>query len=147
MTRRTALLGAVTVAAAIAAALVVVAPTSAARAATHLRVQKVTLTIGPAVRGQVEGRMVESNFAVAPGLPVQLKIVNFTPEFHTFIVPGLGVRSMIYPAKGSTPRTTTVRFTALKWGAFSWYCVLCKHGVHGNAHMMGGKVYAIIGSA
>lgn len=119
--------------------LSVAALTLVAASAAGLRpaAQDVTLVI----RGG--DRIVESNFALAPGVAVRLSITNFTHEFHTFTIPGLGVSAAIAPA-GRVPATTVVTFTARRWGTFRWHCAVCPSGAHGRAHAMGGAVYVIM---
>ena len=84
------------------------------------------------------------NFALAPGVPVRLTVVNFTHEFHTFTVAGLKVSALILPALGHTPKATVVTFTPHATGTFRWHCVICPSGAHGRRHAMGGEVYVII---
>lgn len=95
-------------------------------------VQKVALTIAAG------DRMREANVALAPGLPVQVTIVNRTREFHTFTIPGLKVSELIRPAGA-----TTFTFTPERWGTFAWHCLVCPSGHHGRPHAMGGVVYLI----
>jgi hypothetical protein len=89
-------------------------------------------------------RILEPNFALAPGVPVQITVTNFTHEFHTFTIPGLKVSALILPSVGHTPKATIVAFTAHTVGPFAWYCVICPSGAHGQRHVMGGTVYMII---
>lgn len=132
--------------AALAAVAVFVTPASpaskaAAKHAAH--VQKLAFTI--AGRGNGDERVFPSgNIAVAPGVPVQVTITNYTRESHTFTIPGLNVNRLILPARGDGPRKTTFTFTANTSGSFAWYCVFCTHGVHGHRHSMGGTVWVII---
>jgi hypothetical protein len=93
---------------------------------------------------QAGDRVLAPNFAVAPGVPVRLTVVNFTHEFHTFTIAGLKVSALILPAVGQTPRRTIVTFTSHATGAFSWRCVICPSGAHGRRHAMGGAVYVIV---
>lgn len=121
-------------------ALVLSAATSGAAAAPRgsPHVQQVGITI------RVGDRVPESNFALAPGLPVQITVTNYTREFHTFTAPGLGLSELVLPSRGHTPRKTTFTFTPHQWGAFAWHCVICPSGLHGRPHSMGGFVYLII---
>ena len=89
-------------------------------------------------------RILEPNFALAPGVPVQITVTNFTHEFHTFTIPGLKVSALILPSVGHTPKTTVVAFTPRAAGPFAWRCVICPSGAHGQRHVMGGTVYMII---
>jgi hypothetical protein len=89
-------------------------------------------------------RVSAPNFALAPGVPVRLTVVNFTHEFHTFTIAGLKVSALILPALGHTPKTTLVTFTPLATGALRWHCVICPSGAHGQRHVMSGEVYLII---
>ncbi len=116
---------------------------SGAAATSRRASATVTLLIYAAQHGREA--VVSPNFAVEPGVPVTVRFVNYTREWHTFTVPGLNVGAMIAPRQGVAPRVTLVRFTASKFGVFDWYCVLCRAGVHRGVHQMGGKVYAIIG--
>ena len=116
------------------AALAVVSLSSAS---SRPAAQDVTLVI----RGG--DRIVEPNFALAPGVAVRLSITNFTHEFHTFTIPGLDVSALIAPA-GRVHTTTVVTFTPRKGGTFRWHCVVCPSGVHGRPHTMGGAVYVIM---
>lgn len=125
-------MGALTVVSASAAASRPVAQPASART------QHVSLTI----RGG--DRIPGPNFALAPGVPVQITVTNFTHEFHTFTIQGLKVSALILPAVGHTPRATVVAFTAHFTGAFGWHCVICPSGAHGQRHAMGGTVYVII---
>ena len=106
---------------------------------TGVHVQQVALTI------QSGDRMIEPNFALAPGVPVRITITNFTHEFHTLTIPGLHVSALIGPSVGHTPRVTTVAFTTHATGPYDWHCVICPSGAHGVRHAMGGTIYMIIG--
>lgn len=147
--QRTLLVGAapaVGLAAAVAVVAALALGAGQARAtAARADVQKVTITIRGTNGGDVKGP-IAGTFAIRPTVAVRLTIVNYTHEFHTFTIPGLGVSAMIRPAAGHSPRTTTVTFTAARFGTFAWYCVLCERGVHGAHHAMRGKVFAVIGS-
>jgi hypothetical protein len=100
--------------------------------------QHVSITI------QRGDRIVEPNFALAPGVPVQIRVTNFTHEFHTFTIAGLNVSALILPSVGQTPKTTVVVFTPQFAGPFTWRCVLCPSGAHGQRHTMGGTAYIIL---
>jgi len=102
------------------------------------QVQNVSITL------QAGDRISAPNFALAPGVPVRLTVVNFTHEFHTFTIAGLKVSALILPALGHTPKTTVVTFTPLATGALRWHCAICPSGAHGMRHTMGGEVYLII---
>ena len=120
-------------------ALALVAATSVAGAAPggNSYVQKVGITI---LTGD---RVTEANVALAPGVPVRITVTNYTREFHTFTVPGLGLSELILPARGHTPRETTFSFTPHQWGSFAWHCVICPTRMHGTPHTMGGTIYLI----
>jgi len=128
--------GMLALAAATVAALAVAGSAVALPGRTH--VQHAGLVL---LRGD---RVLEQNFALAPGVPVRMTVTNYTSEFHTFTVPALHVSKLIAPAHGTTPATTTFTFTPLGWGAFAWTCLLCPSGAHGRPHAMGGTMYAII---
>ena len=100
--------------------------------------QNVSITL------QAGDHVLAPNFALAPGVPIRLTVVNFTHEFHTFTVAGLKVSALILPALGQTPKRTIVAFTPHATGAFRWHCVICPSGAHGRRHEMGGEVYVII---
>ncbi len=121
----------------LAVALVVASP-GAAPAASRPHVQKVLLTI------RAGDSAVNPNIALAPGVPVQITVTNYTHEFHTFTVRGLRLSELISPARKHGPRKTTFTFTAEKWGAFHWHCLICPSGRHGHPHAMGGTLYLII---
>lgn len=122
----------------VALALVAAVPAGAAAPSRTPHVQKVAITI----RGG--DRVTEPNVALAPGVPVRITVTNYTHEFHTFTIPGLGLSKLILPARGHAPRTTTFSFTTYRWGSFAWNCVLCPSGEHGRAHGMGGTIYLIV---
>ena len=113
-------------------------PRVPARDASARAVQHVAI----AIRGG--DRIVEPNFAVAAGVPVQLRIRNYTHEFHSFTAPGVGVSALVKAARGHAPATTVVRFTPKLVGTFDWDCVICPSGKHGHPHRMGGRIYVII---
>lgn len=121
-------------------ALALVAATSVAGAAPGgtAYVQKVGVTI------LMGDRVTEANIALAPGLPVEITVTNYTREFHTFFVPGLGLSELILPARGHTPRETTFSFTPHQWGSFAWHCSICPSGMHRQPHSMAGILYLII---
>lgn len=96
-----------------------------------------TITINPA-RGTRE-HVTDANFAVQPGVPVQITVVNLTRRPHTLTAPELGTSVYIRPATSQAARKTTFTLKANRYGVFRWYCVLpCGHDMSGN-------VYAIIG--
>jgi hypothetical protein len=113
------------------------APTTGPRAVPQVQNVSVIFRAGD--------RVSAPNFALAPGVPVRLTVVNFTHEFHTFTITGLDVSALILPALlGQTPKTTLVTFTPRATGALRWHCVICPSGAHGMRHLMGGEVYLII---
>jgi heme/copper-type cytochrome/quinol oxidase subunit 2 len=105
-------------------------------AGVHTQLVSITIRSGD--------RIVEPNFALAPGVPVQIRVTNFTHEFHTFTIPGLKVNALILPSVGQTPKTTVVAFTPQFAGPFTWRCVICPSGAHGQRHAMDGTVYMIL---
>jgi heme/copper-type cytochrome/quinol oxidase subunit 2 len=120
-------------------ALALVAATSVAGEALRGNpyVQKVEITI------RTGDRVTEANIALAPGVPVRITVTNYTREFHTFTIPGLGLSELILPARGQTAKKTTFSFTAHQWGSFAWHCVICPTRMHGTPHAMGGTIYLI----
>jgi hypothetical protein len=79
-----------------------------------------------------------ANFAVRPGVPVTLTILNYTREAHTFTAPSLGLDVKIKPGSLATPSVT--RFTVVApYGVFDWRCTDCPVD-------MQGKIYAIAGA-
>ena len=62
------------------------------------QVQNVSITI------RAGDQVFAPNFALAPGVPVRLTVVNFTHEFHTFTDARLKVSALILPALGQSPR-------------------------------------------
>ncbi len=104
-------------------------------------VQRLTITIAV---GDVEAQ--PANFAVKPGVPIVVTFRNYTHEFHTFTVPGLGLSVLVRPAKSGAPRLTRVRFTVPEYGVYTWRCVLCASGAHSQMHAMTGRIYAIVGA-
>ncbi|MGZ8716628.1 MAG: hypothetical protein ACXWYO_05890 [Gaiellaceae bacterium] len=113
------------------------APTTGPRAVPQVQNVSIILRAGD--------RVSAPNFALAPGVPVRLAVVNFTHEFHTFTINRLGVSALILPALlGQTSKTTLVTFTPRRTGAFKWHCVICPSGAHGQRHAMSGEVYLII---
>jgi plastocyanin len=118
-------------------------PTSVSRTQTWPHVQKEALTITGA-KTHERASPSQGNLAIAPGVPVRVTVTNYTREYHTITIPGLHVSALIFPAHGTTPRTTTFTFTASEYGTFAWYCAYCTSAAHGQRHMMGGTIYAII---
>lgn len=102
--------------------------------------QHVDLTILPVtpVRGMVDDRVLEPNFAVQPGVPVTITATNYTTVPHTFTVSDLGVSFAILPGAKTKPVKTSFTFTPNKRGVFAWHCVHCP------GHMVG-KIYTIVG--
>jgi hypothetical protein len=126
-----------------AAALVIAAGyhvrgSSPTAAAARAQLQKAQIVILPGER------VIGGQVALAPGVPAQITVTNFTHDFHTFNVRELGLRELILPASGHQPRTTTFRFTARKRGFFPWHCLVCPSGQHGRTHAMGGTLDLII---
>jgi hypothetical protein len=112
------------------------APTTGPRA--DPQVQNVSITF------RAGDRVSAPNFALAPGVPVRLTVVNYTHEFHTFTITGLKVSALILPAVGHTPKTTLVTFTPRVTGALKWHCAICPSGAHGMRHTMTGEAYLIM---
>lgn len=129
---------AVLAASALALSLAAAIPGPAAGAPGAPHVQRVSITF---LAGD---RVLEGNVALAAGVPVQMTVINYTRQFHTFTVPGLKLSQMILPARGNGPRRTTFTFTPKAWGTFAWHCVICPSGVHGKRHSMDGSLYAIV---
>jgi len=99
--------------------------------------QTVTLTVRPAPHGNevVSG----ANFAVRPGAPVRVVIVNYTRMLHSFDSPQLHVNVAILPGSPTHPHRTVFTFRARTYGPIEWHCAVpCGDGY------MGGTVYAII---
>lgn len=115
-----------------------VVPAPRATPAAKVHMQKVSLTILPG------DRVVEPNVALAPGLPVRVTVTNTTHEFHTFVVPALGLSRLILPADRHGARKTTFSFEPRLLGSVAWYCVICPTGTHGPRHAMRGTLYLII---
>ena len=90
-------------------------------------------------RGSRHEHVLSANFAVQPGVPVTITVVNYTQRPHTLTVPGLGSSFFIRAGKNSAPVKTSFSFTADKYGIFRWHCALPCGGD------MSGYVYAIIG--
>ncbi len=91
-------------------------------------------------------RVVSENFAIQPGIPVRITLVNRTHDFHNFTVKALGVSMIVGPAHGSVPGKASVTFVTQKYGVFDWTCLTCPSG-HAEKQPMGGKVYSIIAIA
>ncbi len=123
------------VAGAIVAAALVAAAWAAPAARSRAQAVSITLRAGD--------RVDEPNVALAPGVPVRVTVTNETREFHTFTVPGLGVSELVRPAGAHAATRTTFTFTANRWGAFAWHCLVCPSDAHGRPHAMGGTLYAI----
>jgi heme/copper-type cytochrome/quinol oxidase subunit 2 len=143
--RRTRILTGAVLAAALAA-LLGVTTTAPAGTSGLPQIQRVTFTI---IGTGTHQRVLPSsgNIAIAAGVPVQVTVVNYSSEYHTFTIPGLHVSALILPAHGQTPAKTRFTFTAQRSGTFKWHCTFCANGAHGRAHEMGGTVYAIIDPA
>ncbi len=82
-------------------------------------------------------RVVPSNIAVEPWVPVHVTIVNLTRKQHTFTSLELGVSVFVPAATDAGPSRTTFTFTAQRQGEFRWFCALPCGGY------MGGTVYAL----
>ena len=126
-------------AAATSVVIALVAAASVVAAPSRSHVQNIHITI---MRGDYLST--GGNYALAPGVPVRVTVTNFTREFHTFTVPGLGVSQLVGPANGPDPSTTTFTFTAHTWGALPWHCLICPSGMHGRQHQMSGVLYIIV---
>jgi hypothetical protein len=124
---------------------VALAPAAAASASSgrgsaarpHVQAVAITILKGDRVSGA-------ANIALAPGVPVRITVTNFTQQFHTFSSPGLGVNTLVLPARGGTATKTTFTFTPHAWGSFAWRCEICPSGIHGQRHSMGGVLYLIV---
>jgi plastocyanin len=102
--------------------------------------QVVTIHVLPAVHGREV--LDATNFAVMPGVPVTLRIVNTSGEFHTLTIPRLHVNAVVRAGTVSHPQTTAVTFNARSAGVYAWYCELCPAVHHRGA--MHGLVYALV---
>ncbi len=136
-------LGAAGILAALVTLAVIAGPASPSKAATKTNVQTIALTI-TAAKGIDRISRSSENFAIAAGVPVRITVTNYTRRFHTFTSSALHMSFLIGPAHGRTPGTTTFTFTAHRTGSFAWYCAFCTGGAHGQPHMMGGTIYAIV---
>ena len=97
------------------------------------------ITIAVRPEGGAHGEHVSpANFAVQPGVPVTITVVNHTLDPHTLTVPDIGFSVFIRPGVKGAPSRTRFAFTSEKRGVFRWKCVFC--GRH-----MSGQIYAIIG--
>jgi plastocyanin len=102
--------------------------------------QRLSLTIRSAPRSAAsDERVDEPNIAVRPGDAVTVTVQNYTPRFHTFTIPSLGVSALIKPGHARHATRTTFTFTVNRFGTFRWFCALPCGGY------MGGTVYAIVG--
>ena len=131
------------VTAAIAAAAVAATPALAASPWQPLAPkgpQVVTIRVLPAIHGREVLDAV--NVAVTPGVPVTLRIVITSGEFHTFTIPRLHVNVLVRAGTAAHPSTTAVAFTARSAGTYAWYCELCP-AVH-HRGLMHGLVYALV---
>jgi hypothetical protein len=90
-------------------------------------------------RGIRHEHVLSANFAVQPGVPVKITVVNYTRRPHTLTVPGLDSSFLIRAGRSGAPVKTSFSFTADKYGVFRWHCALPCGGD------MSGYVYAIIG--
>jgi hypothetical protein len=108
-------------------------------------VQRLSLVIAPGATTMAAERVVRPNFAVEPGVPVRLSILNTTHRAHTFTIEALGLSVLIGPATGSAPATRTITFTTHGYGVLDWACLLCPDAHHeATTRQMGGKIYSII---
>jgi heme/copper-type cytochrome/quinol oxidase subunit 2 len=128
---------------ALAIVFAIAAGWAAATPARH-QPQTVAISIFPGDTAAVDSRTSVRNIAVAPGVQVRITITNFTPEFHTFSIPGLKVSTIVKPGSTKHPSRTVLTFTPHKWGSFAWYCAICHAGMHGAVHSMGGRLYVIV---
>jgi hypothetical protein len=134
----------------VAAAVAVARPAHAAGA--RGTTQTVVLTIRPMPHSMLDHaswrhvgerlapdeRVTGSNFAVRPGVPVKVVILNYTGELHSFTSPELGVNVAILPGSAAHPHRAVFTFVAHTYGRIRWYCAVPCGGY------MGGNVYAIV---
>lgn len=83
------------------------------------------------------------NFVVQPGRVVELRIHNYTREFHTFAIPAIGLNAPVLAGSPQAPQTAVVRFVVPRYGIYRWFCWTCRYGLHSHQHMSG-RVYAWI---
>ena len=88
-------------------------------------------------RAAPDERVLGSDFAVEPGVPVEVSVLNYTGDLHTFTVPELGVSFLVTKGAATHPSRTTFTFVPSKRGVFRWFCAMPCGGY------MGGNVYAI----
>ena len=110
---------------------------------TSRHIQQVAITITPSSTSMAAEGVVSENFAIQPGIPVRITLVNRTHAFHNFTVKALGVSMIVGPAHGSIATKATVTFVTQRYGVFDWTCLTCPAG-HAETQPMGGKVYSII---
>ena len=115
-------------------------------AKTSRHTQQVAITIVPSSTSMAAERVVSENFAIQPGIPVRITLVNRTHAFHNFYVKALGVSMIVGPAHGSVPAKSSVTFVTQRYGVFDWTCLTCPAG-HAETQPMGGKIYSIIAIA
>lgn len=140
--RQTLILSGAVVLAALVAPVVTAAPLPGMHSST-MPPQQLTMVLHPSTAMAHGEHVSMPNFAVEPGLPVQLTVTNYTHRFHTFTVAGLGLSKLILPARGGKPTTTTITFTVPRFGVFEWACLLCPDGAR-DTQAMHGKVYATV---
>ena len=102
--------------------------------------QAVTIHILPSVHGREA--VLDPNVAVIPGIPVVLKVINASREFHSFTIPQLHINAVLRAGSSAHPATTTIRFTAPSVGTYRWHCDFCPAVHHQGA--MGGTLYALV---
>lgn len=102
--------------------------------------QHLTIHILSSTHGH--GPVLDPNFAVVPGVPVILTVINASRELHSFTIPQLHVNVLIAAGRPLHPVATTVRFTAPSVGTYRWHCDFCP-AVHREG-AMGGTLYALV---
>lgn len=114
-----------------AAGALVVAMALALGSPPSARAERIVVEIGT-------GRM-SRDFAVHPGVPVTLTIINRSGRAHSFDVPRLHINYPIASGTRAHPTTVTLHFTMPRQEAIHWYCLMpCGHG-------MSGMIYALSG--
>lgn len=80
-----------------------------------------------------------ASFAVRPGTPIRVTVLNYTASAHTFTAEELGISELLPAGKAGAPSKTVFSFVAPRYGVFHWRCALpC--GDDG----MGGAIYSIV---
>ena len=123
-----------------AVAIVLVLSALPALAEGHASGYPVTIDVRMTATGDVA---MPFNFAAQPGRVVELRIRNYTREFHTFAIPAIGLNAPVLAGSPQTPTTTRVSFVVPHYGIYRWFCWTCRFGLHSHQHMSG-KVYAWI---